>query len=239
METRQFKYPLLVLLLCTFSACATAPGQALVVTTAGWTDVSGTAQRYQKTGDQWTKVGDPFPIVVGKTGLAWGRGTVDTANLTGPQKHEGDGKAPAGIFLLGTAFGYDASAATDLHYTQLRDTVECVDDSNSVHYNELLDSSAMTKDWNSSEHMHRSDELYRLGIVVEHNQHPAVKQDGSCIFLHIWRGPGQGTVGCTAMEPTNIAALLRWFDPKKNPVLIQMPLDQYRQYQTRWDLPAL
>ena len=48
----------------------------------------------------------------GKNGLAWGKGIADNLDQRdGPVKHEGDGKAPAGIFKLGTAFGYDSTAA--------------------------------------------------------------------------------------------------------------------------------
>jgi hypothetical protein len=52
----------------------------------------------------------------------------------------------------------------------------------------------------SSEHMRSAGELYRWGIVVGHNgivteanPIPTAPGGGSCIFLHIWRSPGQGT----------------------------------------------
>ena len=46
--------------------------QIVVVTTADWNSVSGTLQRFERDGshDKWTAVGQPFPIVVGKAGLA-------------------------------------------------------------------------------------------------------------------------------------------------------------------------
>lgn len=237
---------LLALPLVLFTSCATLPQQdglqqAIVVTTTDWTAVQGRAQRYERaSGHPWQKVGESFQVVVGKTGLAWGAGLKSTSGLDGPVKHEGDGKAPAGVFALGAAFGYGRSADTKLSYLQLTDTVECVDDADSPHYNRLLDSASVTpRDWNSSEHMHRPDELYRLGIFVDHNADPPVAGRGSCIFLHIWRGSDQGTVGCTAMEPANIAMLLAWLDPKRHPVLIQMPIAQYDQQKTVWDLPSL
>lgn len=211
--------------------------QALLVTTPGWTHIGGVAQRYERGADgHWQRVGAAFQIVVGKTGLAWGRGLVDSAGFEGPQKQEGDGKAPAGVFPLVSAFGYGASADTRLPYLQLTDSIECPDDPTSSHYNALVDDTKIAKDWASSEHMHRSDELYRYGVFVAHNTPPKAGK-GSCIFLHIWRGPDQGTVGCTAMAESDILTLLAWLDPKKTPLLIQLPASQYEQYRVAWGLP--
>jgi zinc D-Ala-D-Ala dipeptidase len=219
------------------AALAAEPRQALVVTTPSWSGVQGTAQRYERdSGGHWSKVGAAFPVVVGKTGLGWGRGLEGSEALPGPEKREGDERAPAGVFPLTRAFGYAAAAATHMPYTQLTDSVECVDDPKSAHYNSLVDSAKTAKDWDSTEHMHRSDELYRLGVFVAHNT-PAAAGAGSCIFLHIWSGPDQGTVGCTAMQRSDIEMLLAWLDPKKSPVLMQMPAAQYAQYRASWDLP--
>lgn len=228
-----------LLLLCSNLALAQIPetsGQLVVVTTPDWNAIQGTAQRYERHGQDFQKVGDAFPIVVGKTGLAWGRGILPIDSNEQPVKHEGDGKAPAGLFTFGTAFGYEPTANTQMPYTVSTDTRECVDDSQSSHYNTLVDSAAVSKDWNSSEQMHRKDEVYRQGIVVEHNT-PAAAKGGSCIFMHIWRSNTTPTDGCTAMEPQNIKQLLEWLDPQKNPLLVQMPVAQYELYKARWKLP--
>lgn len=220
------------------AAYGAEPGQAIVVTTRDWSAEQGTAQRYARdAGHHWQKVGDPFPVVVGKTGLGWGRGLADTAGLAGPRKREGDGKAPAGVFSLTSAFGYEPAANTRLPYLPLSDTIECVDDGKSAHYNELVDSAKTAKDWDSTEHMHRPDELYHLGVYVAHNTRPAIPGAGSCIFLHIWRGSDQGTVGCTAMERSDIEMLLAWLDPRKSPVLMQMPKPQYDEQRSAWGMP--
>jgi D-alanyl-D-alanine dipeptidase len=153
-----------------------------------------------------------------------------------PVKHEGDGKAPAGIFKLGTAFGYETRADTKLPYLALTATTECVDDSHSGHYNTLVDGAAMPKDWNSSERM-RSEEGYRKGIVIEHNT-PASPASGSCIFFHIWRSPTSPTAGCTAMDQADISRLFDWLDPQQSPLLVQMPEAQYEHVRERWNLPA-
>lgn len=211
--------------------------QLIVVTSKNWDDIQATAQRYERHGKTFEKFEAPFAVVLGKNGMGWGKGLLDTGQAEGPVKQEGDGKAPAGMFSLGRAFGYEPSAETRLPYLPLTITVECVDDSQSAHYNQLLDGTTVARDWNSSEHMRRSDELYRQGIVIQHNT-PASPAAGSCIFFHNWRGPTAPTRGCTAMEPANIAALFHWLDPRRNPVLVQLPEAQYEQLRGRWNLPA-
>jgi D-alanyl-D-alanine dipeptidase len=212
--------------------------QLLVVTTPEWSQLQGTAQRYQRRHGEFRKLGEPFSIVVGKTGLGWGRGLTTAAANEEPAKREGDGRAPAGIFLLGTAFGYASAVDTRLTYLPLSSGIECVDDVNSRHYNELVDNRTVAKDWSSSERMHRDDILYKYGIVVLHNT-PASAGFGSCIFLHVWRNADTGTVGCTAMTEANILILLKWLDPAKNPTLVQLPAAVYQQYRSRWSLPPL
>lgn len=210
--------------------------QLIVVTSKNWDDIHGIAQRYERDGATFRKVGEAFAVVVGKSGMAWGKGLNSNAPGEGPSKREGDGKAPAGVFTLGTAFGFEEKADTKLPYLALTATTECVDDSHSRHYNELVDGAAETKDWAHSEHMRSEDVLYRKGIFIEHNT-PASPASGSCIFFHIWRGPDSPTLGCTAMAPANITRLFDWLDPRQSPLLVQMPEAQYDQQRAGWNLP--
>lgn len=212
--------------------------QLIVVTSKGWDDVQATAQRYERRGKTFEKFEAPFAVVLGKNGMGWGKGQLDIGQPEGPVKQEGDGKAPAGMFKLGTAFGYEPSAETRLPYLSLTPTIECVDDSQSARYNQLVDGSVIAKDWSSSERMRRSDDLYRQGIFIQHNT-PATPAAGSCIFFHIWRGPTAPTRGCTAMDTADIARLLDWLDPGKSPVLVQLPQAQYEELRERWKLPEL
>ena len=210
--------------------------QLIVVTTKNWTDIQGTAQRYERQGNTFRKYEAPFPVVVGKSGLAWGKGLGSVEQREGPIKREGDGKAPAGVFKLGTAFGYDSTADTRLPYLALTPTIECVDDSHSARYNELVNGATVSKDWNSSERMRRDDDMYRKGIFIEHNT-PASPASGSCIFFHIWRGPTSPTLGCTAMDQADISRLFNWLDPRQSPLLLQMPEAEYEQLRESWSLP--
>lgn len=220
--------------------------QLLVVTTAEWNDVQGTMQRYERShsGGKWNAVGTPIAVVVGKNGLGWGSGIdltdmVDLRLPGDPVKREGDGKAPAGVFQLGNAFGYASTGQPGwkMPYISLTPSIECVDDTSSKFYNRVVDGGAVSRDWKSSEHMRREDELYRWGVVVDHNADPPRAGEGSCIFLHIWRGPAQGTVGCTAMPREQLESVLAWLDPARKPLLVQAPAAQYKQLKQRLHLP--
>jgi D-alanyl-D-alanine dipeptidase len=229
--------------------------QMIVVTTSGWNTVEGKLQRYERatTREKWHPDGDPIPIVVGKNGLGWGIGVIATDDAkvrtaSDPIKREGDGKSPAGIFALGTAFGYAAQPLQGLKmpYLSLTPSVECVDDVDSKHYNRIVDSSIVAPDWNSSEHMRNAGESYRWGIVVDHNdiftasnEIPSEPGKGSCIFLHIWSSHNQGTVGCTAMPQSELETLLQWLDPVRKPLLVQLPEPVYERLIDRWMLPKL
>jgi L,D-peptidoglycan transpeptidase YkuD (ErfK/YbiS/YcfS/YnhG family) len=220
------------------------PLQMVVVTTAGWDATDAVLRRYARpsAGAPWTAVGEPVRAVVGRTGLAWGTGIRSMPDGDdGPVKREGDGKAPAGVFRLTSTFGYapaDSAAWIKLPYHPADASVECVDDSDSRFYNALVDRDTIAApDWRSHEEMRRSDELYRWGVWVDHNTGPARPRGGSCIFLHVWRGPGQPTVGCTAMARADLEALLAWLDPRARPVLAQLPDDRYARLRAEWRLP--
>src|SRR5438477_12351992 len=81
--------------------------QCVVVTTVSWASDHGLLVGFERDDHfQWRQRGGPISVVVGRAGLAWGRGELNVTNLPGPVKREGDDKAPAGIFQLGTTFGY-------------------------------------------------------------------------------------------------------------------------------------
>jgi L,D-peptidoglycan transpeptidase YkuD (ErfK/YbiS/YcfS/YnhG family) len=206
----------------------TAPLQAVMSLTADWDSTDAVLQRYERASPAapWRAVGAPIAAAVGRTGLAWGRGWA-VEHGDGPEKREGDGKAPAGIFALGPAFGYapaDSVRWIGLPYVHSRPSVKCVDDPASVRYNRLVDQDTVPRpDWNSHEEMRLASGVYRLGIWVSHNDAPPVPGSGSCIFMHVWQGPGVPTVGCTAMDAADMEALLRWLDPRARPVLVQAP----------------
>ena len=226
--------------------------QALVVQAETWDSTQATLQRYTKMADLgrpkgkslWKPVGRPIVVVLGKGGLGWGIGVpnasleaLGTPEGTEPIKQEGDGKSPAGIFKLGSAYGYAASPLSRMKwpYQVSAQDLRCVDDPKSSFYNQILPEKP--KLWDSAEVMRRSDVLYTWVLDVEHNKQPATPGKGSCIFLHVWRGETSPTVGCTAMAQKDLKKVLLWLDPKAQPLLIQLPKTTYQTLQTSWELP--
>ncbi len=216
--------------------------QAVVVTTKGWDTVTGTAAIFNRKDakSDWKQDGESFPVVVGRSGLAWAdllNGDIDMAKI----KQEGDGNAPAGLFPLTAAFGVGSKPnAVELPYTKLDQYTECVDDTRSSFYNRIVNRMQVGNfDWKSSEKMLAIGDQYALGVFVAYNTYPVERGRGSCIFLHIWKDANSGTAGCTAMERRNLERIVAWASPAKNPYLVQMPREIYNKRQKAWKLPKL
>lgn len=219
--------------------------QVIVVVTNGWDDPHGQLQAWQRSGDgDWQAQGEAFAVTVGRSGSAWGVGR-HPEQTEGPQKREGDGRSPAGVFDIGTAFGYADTATTALPYQPMRDTSYCMDVPDSPYYNRIVDADVVGAEAveGSTEPMrldlHKDgNQRYRQGFVIEHNPRN-VPRLGSCIFAHLWGGPGEPTAGCTAMQPEHMQALLGWLRPDARPRFVLLPRAQYQQLQARWTLPPL
>ena len=214
--------------------------QCLVVMAANWNSTTGVLHAFERNNgsSSWKAHGAGVPVVLGKKGLAWGRGLVNTG--AGPIKMEGDNKAPAGVFRLGQAFGYTRRPSArwvKLRYLPLTNQIEGIDDPRSRYYNRLVDRSTVARvDWRTSEKMLRDDDLYKWGVVVEHNTPPRAGA-GSCIFLHVWENSSTATAGCTAMPERELVKLLRWLDPVARPILVQMPSEIYGRLRSKYNLP--
>lgn len=253
---RSFEPLLIAACMSVLAACASmqSPGesrawagaeQMIVVVTADWDASSGELRRYERADGRaaWREVGEAAPVTVGRAGSAWGIG-LHPAQSSGPQKREGDGRAPAGVFALGTAFGYAGSVATALPYRAMSDTDYCIDVPASPLYNRIVDAREAGENAiaGSTEPMRRDlhangDQRYRLGFVIEHNPN-AQPGAGSCIFAHLWKAPGEPTAGCTAMEDGVMEQLVGWLDPPRKPVFVLLPVTEYERLQLPWGLPT-
>ncbi|MDB4958084.1 MAG: hypothetical protein JWO36_5653 [Myxococcales bacterium] len=206
-----------------------------------WSSTHATLRMWERNGASWKPIGEPWPAVIGQAGAAWGDGLhgAMVPGRTGPFKQEGDGKSPAGVFDLRAVYGYAQKppAGATFPYVPLDDRWECVDDPASVQYTHIVDHDRVQSDWHSSEKMKRGDELYTWVFDVAHNPraHPGA---GSCIFLHVWRGPESSTVGCTAMAEPQLARLIATLDPAARPLYVLLPRAEYLALATRWGLPA-
>jgi L,D-peptidoglycan transpeptidase YkuD (ErfK/YbiS/YcfS/YnhG family) len=200
--------------------------QVVLVTTPEWKSVQGVAQLFERVNSRskWKPVGDEFPVVVGRSGLGVFRPGFDSRIMPKPPepiKHEGDGRAPAGVFPLTFVFG-NSDVGSKLPFTKLDEFTECVDDTNSMFYNKVVNRMQVGNfDWKSSEKMFTVRPQYDLGVFVSYNSYPPIPGNGSCIFLHIWKDADTGTAGCTAMARENLERVVRWLDPAKHPFLVQ------------------
>jgi len=209
-------------------------GQAVVVTSASWESSTGTLSLFERVGKDWKRRGEPLDVVLGKNGMGWGLG-LHSEKDDGPLKVEGDGRSPAGVFELGTSFGYSPSppAGTMMPYRAIGANDFFVDDPQARDYNRWVTLSGGEDPdghWNSYERMLRPDGLYELGVVVRHNSDPVVSGRGSAIFIHLWRSPANSTSGCTAMSKESLTGLLKWLNPERRPLLIQLPEEELNRF---------
>lgn len=239
-----------------------AAEQLVVVLTDSWDATTGTMQRMERhLGSEWQAMEEPVVVNVGRNGLAWGRGlhpfpglnvhqnTGENSTQPPPPKREGDGRAPAGLFRLGSvhfdprAAGLDASSALR-HDAQPTDVnLFCEDRSELPAYNELANLSQQEQANCSAigrcpEKMFRDDGAYDSLVWVEHNK-ARTPGGGSCIFLHVEKGEGVATAGCTSAPRDDLGQLIGWLDPAKTPVLLQLPRAEYEARKQGWVLPQL
>ncbi|HEY9839152.1 MAG: L,D-transpeptidase [Candidatus Sericytochromatia bacterium] len=236
-----------------------ASTQMILVITDEWQAVPATLYRYERpVGGAWQAAGKPIEAVVGSKGMGWGRGLHKDSDTNGDYRVEFDKRAPAGIFTLGAAFGLGSPAQArkwlrvlKMPYLQLKPGLFCIGDHESKHYNEIVDSRKVAKDW-KDEHIENMNEIavadeqaYFWGVFVNHNvdsNPPGMQRDrisGSCIFLHIWKEAGHGTAGCTAMSRNNMVSVIQWLDQARHPILVQLPKAEYLRLKQAWNLPEL
>ncbi len=214
--------------------------QILVVVAEGWNNLQGSLYAYNKVGSKWI-LQFSNPIVLGEKGLGLGDGLVPIAIANVPVKKEGDLRAPAGIFSIGTAFGYapyKEAGWINNRYIMCTDTLICVDDLHSVNYNKLVKTDTATKDYNSHEDMLMEKNYYKWGLFVNYNTNK-IPGNGSCIFIHIWGNDHEGTWGCTAMKEEDMIRILHWIKSTDNPLLVQLPKTEYIKFSVQYGLPEI
>ncbi len=160
-----------------------------------------------KHNNQWKFYSEPMEATVGRNGIA-------------PigEKREGDGRTPAGVFLIKRTFGYNASINSKMPYRQVFDDDLWVDDPDAPDYNKWVKKNETSAA--SFEKMKRIDDQYKYGIIIEYNTDPVIKRHGSAIFLHVWKENNSPTAGCVAVSEENIIKILSWLDPDTNPIII-------------------
>ncbi len=241
---------LLALLLCLGlrgPLCAPAravdPGvrELIVAIAPDWNSMKGRLQLFRRDAQgQWQPASGPVPVLFGKNGLAWGRG-VEGAGEAGLHKQERDGRAPAGIFKLGTIYTYDAALppGADYPFHQVTSADAWVDDAGSPDYNKFvtIPNPADPPPWFDKMKMRQGDFAYRGLVEIRHNADPPEPGAGSAIFFHLRRGENRPTSGCTTMAEPDLVRLITWLRATDHPEYVLLPWDEYQRKWRLWGLP--
>lgn len=184
------------------------------------------------------------PVMLGKSGLAWGNGALPVPHGEPgvPSKREKDLRAPAGLFRIGTLYGYNPAAVPGLRLPAWQVTArDCwIDDPNHPAYNRHLTvDPANPPPWYAKQRMRLGDFAYEFLLEIRHNADPPVPGHGSAIFFHIRRGPDKPSHGCTTMARPDLVNLIRWLDARANPHYVLLPRPAYARLQQPWGLPPV
>ncbi len=128
--------------------------------------------------------------------LAWREAGIVGRNGITDEKREGDGKTPEGTYRFTMPFGLKDDPGAKLPYHKVRQGDYWVDDSQSAHYNRLVNTSETARDWNSAENLATAYTVYNYALALSYNEE-CVPGQGSAIFLHCFTAnPDNGSAGC-------------------------------------------
>ncbi|MFN0128504.1 MAG: L,D-transpeptidase [Verrucomicrobiales bacterium] len=221
---------------------AAATTQVVVGLADDWNSTSVALQRWErKARSPWRPIGAPWTGRLGGAGLIWGRG-LHPEPKGAALKVEGDKRAPAGVFALGTACGYDREIVRhpEQPYFQVTERDLWVEDPDSPHYNRHVRlGHAPRTAWEKKAQMRQRDYAHSLKLFVRHNAPPhVVPGGGSSIFFHIWRAGGtKASIGCTTMSEPKLRELIAWLNPRQVPVYVLLPRAEYAARREAWGLP--
>ena len=146
-------------------------------------------------------------------------------NGASTEKKEGDGKTPEGTFGLTMAFGLLESPGSILPYHQIVSGDYWVDDSDSIYYNQLVNTSQVAQSWKSAEDMTGGVPEYNYGLVLDYNKE-CVSGAGSAIFLHCPLNESgnveeePGSAGCVRISQELMKQLVQSVDKNTKIVIV-------------------
>lgn len=182
-----------------------ASAKRLVLVTAdSLTSTTATVQQFERAAvtAPWQEFRGPTTALIGHKGVGWAHAFRSFARKGEPVKVEGDKRAPAGFYKIGSSFGFAASHR--LGYMRVVDGMTCVDDLSSPAYNTIA--TRANVGWQiHGENMWRMPE-YRRGLLVDYPSNRKARA-GSCIFIHLQLPGKTGTSGCVALPEPQLEAL--------------------------------
>jgi L,D-peptidoglycan transpeptidase YkuD (ErfK/YbiS/YcfS/YnhG family) len=150
--------------------------------------------------------------------------------IAGPQRHEGDGATPEGIYPIGsTMYGTNPNPGIRFAYHQLACGDWWDEDASSPGYNTFQHVScgvtpAFAAD---SEALWTEGNAYPSMAVIDFNT-PSTGPIGSGIFLHT--DVGIATQGCVSLPSADLITVLRWLNPSLHPVVVMGPDSVIRSF---------
>jgi L,D-peptidoglycan transpeptidase YkuD (ErfK/YbiS/YcfS/YnhG family) len=207
-------------------------GQAVVVTSDGWSSRRAELRAYERTPDgTWRQAMD-----AGRVWLGW------NGFVRADRRRQSTLTTPAGTFRLPWAFGTRPDPGTALPYREVDATDWWpYDPRDPATYNVWQPRRAPASDWRTSwaEDLSSFGGQYRHAVVVGFNlpggvhraggewvaSRTADTRRGGGIFLHVQdrEVAARPTAGCVAMPRRRMTALLRWLDPTARPVVVMGP----------------
>lgn len=122
-------------------------------------------------------------------------------------KREGDGKTPLGRYRVISGYWRADRLRRPggvLKLEPIKSHMGWCDDPHDANYNRPLRLPARA----GHEELQRSDGLYDIVLLLDHNQCPRVRGHGSAIFFHLTRDKADPTAGCVAISRQQMMKLL-------------------------------
>ena len=141
-----------------------------------------------------------LPCALGRGGRSW-------------TKREGDGATPSGAWRpLAVLYRADRAGRprTALPVRRLRPDDGWCDAVGDRNYNRHVHHPYPA----SAERLWRSDGVYDVIVVLDHNTRPRVQRAGSAIFMHLARPHFPPTEGCIALTRRDLLLLLSRLGPR-------------------------
>lgn len=214
--------------------------QLIVSVAPDWDASTGQLQCFERSGDGWKAATGVWPVLYGKSGLVWGSGVLGTSE-PGAHKQERDGRAPAGVFRIGTIYTYDSALPDGAKYPfhTVGPGDAWIDDVKRPDYNRHVTVDPKNPPpWFEKQKMRHGDFAYRWLVEIRHNADPPVPGHGSAIFFHIRRGVSRPSAGCTTMAEENLVKLIRYLRADKKPAYALLPRSEYEKKWKAWGLPS-
>ena len=146
-----------------------------------------------------------FSCVIGRSGI-------------GQKAREGDGITPIGCWTM-SYFLYRADKirkpVSFLRGFAINPTDSWCDQASSHRYNQPVSFTLP----GSSEALWRSDNLYDIIVVLNHNSLPFIRGRGSAVFIHLCNSESNDTQGCIALDQNDLRKLLGSCGPRTRIVI--------------------